>query len=168
LIIKSETLKCGGEQIENCQECGSSNLDECAQCKNNHFSLLENLLCIPCDDPIYGQIGCKGTCNPEGYSETGFALCDECKTGFYNIEGLCYRCSINSPYCAECTYEEEGSEEKVFKCTKCSSNEYRVNEKFSCEKCYIDNCLSCHYPDESSEPECDECFYGYYVNSEKK
>ena len=168
LIIKSETLKCGGEQIENCQECGSSNLDECAQCKNNHFSLLENLLCIPCDDPIYGQIGCKGTCNPEGYSETGFALCDECKTGFYNIEGLCYRCSINSKECAECTYEEEGSEEKVFKCTKCSSNEYRVNERFYCEKCYIDNCLSCHYPDESSEPECDECFYGYYVNSEKK
>ena len=168
-LIKTEPLKCGEEQIENCQECDTSNLNECAQCKTNYFPLLDNILCIACDDPIYGQIGCKGHCNPESYSQTGFALCNECKTGFYNIEGLCHKCSTNSEGCAECTYEkEEGSEENKFKCTKCLSNEYKLNEESYCEKCAMDRCDSCHYPDGSSEPVCDECWPGYYVNQENK
>ena len=170
LAIKSESLTCGEEQIEHCSKCGNTpNVDECYECEGGHFPLLENLLCIPCDDPIYGQIGCKGNCDSSSYSDSGFAYCEECKPGYYNVEGLCYKCSRGSDECVECTYEkEDNSDEKIFKCTKCSSNEYRINDQYYCEKCEINNCKTCHYPDGSTEPECDLCNYGYYINSEKK
>ena len=54
---KVDVLKCGDEIIDNCEECGKGDQsDSCAVCKANHFPLLENLLCISCDDPILGQI----------------------------------------------------------------------------------------------------------------
>ena len=121
-LPNAESLKCGEEQIDNCKECAigeESNI--CAKCEAEHFPLLENLLCIPCDDPIYGQIGCKGNCDSSSYSDSGFAYCEECKPGYYNVEGLCYKCSRGSDECVECTYEkEDNSDEKIFKCTKCS------------------------------------------------
>ncbi len=122
LAIKSESLTCGEEQIEHCSKCGNTpNVDECYECEGGHFPLLENLLCIPCDDPIYGQIGCKGNCDSSSYSDSGFAYCEECKPGYYNVEGLCNKCSRGSNECVECTYEkEDNSDEKIFKCTKCS------------------------------------------------
>ena len=63
LFLEVNTLTCGNNQIENCKECGKGNQsDTCATCEDNHFSLLENLFCFSCDDPIYGQPGCKGAC----------------------------------------------------------------------------------------------------------
>ena len=170
LIIKTEIMDCGDEQIKNCKKCGENeNSDKCEECVDNNFPLLENLLCFPCDDPIYGQIGCKGNCDASDYSDSGFVYCDECKEGFYNVEGLCFICSTNSPGCTECTYEKQAeTENKRFKCTKCSSNEYRINDEFYCQKCSISNCLSCHYVDEGLDSECDICMSGYYLNSNKQ
>ena len=170
-IIKSDHKQCGEEQIENCKNCdinGDSN--SCELCENSHFPLLENLLCLSCDDPIYGQIGCKGECDASDYSHSGFAYCSECKDGFYNLEGICHNCSIGSDFCSNCTYEPEvegGS--KIFKCTKClNDEEYILNEHHYCTSCnsLLRNCKKCHFINPSiSQPICDECYSGYYLDS---
>ena len=68
-LLKVNSLKWGENQIDNCIECGQgAESNTCAKCESKHFLLLENLFCIPCDDPINGQIGCKGECNSTKYS----------------------------------------------------------------------------------------------------
>ena len=107
-ILKQEVKKCGEEKIENCKVCGQGNeSNSCAVCEDEHFPLLENLLCLPCNDSLYGQIGCKGECDSSDYSNSGFAYCQECKEGFYNLEGICHSCNEGSPGCKECTYVKE-------------------------------------------------------------
>ena len=135
------------------------------------FSLLENLLFLSCDDPLYGQIECKGECNASDYSHSGFAYCSECKDGFYNLEGMCHNCSIGSDFCSNCTYEPEvEGGAKKFKCTKClNDEEYILNEDHYCTRCnsLLRNCKKCHFINSSSIPEaiCDECYSGYYLDS---
>lgn len=105
LLIRGKFLTCGEEQINNCKECGKdSQSNSCTTCQVEHFPLLENLLWIPCDDPIYGQAGCEGECDSSKYSQTGFISCQKCKEGYYNLEGLCYTCNTGSPGCKECTF----------------------------------------------------------------
>ena len=124
-------------------------------------------------DPILGQVGCQGECDSSDYSTSGFAYCKECKEGYYNLEGLCHECEEGSPGCKECTYAyEETDESKRFKCQKCvNEEEYILNENFHCEKCNerLPNCKKCHSKNEGGviQAQCDECFSGYYVNSDK-
>ena len=158
-LAKSVVKKCGEEQIDNCKECGKDeDANSCAICEPEHFPLLENLLCIPCDDSYLGQIGCKGECDSKDYSNSGFAYCQDCKEGYYNLEGLCYKCEIGSPGCVKCTNEkEEGTENKRFKCLKClNEEEYRINSDYRCEKCneFLYNCKKCHFLE--NQPQCDE------------
>ena len=174
LFAKGEILTCGEEQISNCKECGKdSESNSCATCEAEHFPLLENLLCFPCDDPIYGQAGCVGECDSSKYSQTGFVTCQNCKDGYYNLEGLCYTCAVGNPGCKNCSYEKENDTNITrFKCLKClNDEEYRINENFKCVKCNekISNCRKCHFVgDSDSNVVCDECMSGYYVNSNKK
>ena len=171
---RADVMKCGEEQINNCKECGKGEeSNSCAVCEVDHFLLLENLLCIPCTDPILGQVGCQGECDSSDYSTSGFAYCKECKEGYYNLEGLCHECEEGSPGCKECTYAyEETDENKRFKCQKCvNEEEYILNENFHCEKCNerLPNCKKCHYEkeDEVIQAKCDECYKEYYVDSDK-
>ena len=173
LLIRGKFLTCGEEQINNCKECGKdSQSNSCTTCQVEHFPLLENLLCIPCDDPIYGQAGCEGECDSSKYSQTGFISCQKCKEGYYNLEGLCYTCNTGSPGCKECTYEKEEGSITRFKCSKClNDEEYRIDEDFKCVKCNdrISNCKKCHYIGETGyNVECDECNNGYYLDSYKQ
>ena len=134
---------------------------------------LENLLCIPCTDPILGQVGCQGKCDSSDYSKSGFAYCKECKEGYYNLEGLCHEWEEGSPGCKECTYAyEENSKNKRFKCQKCiNEEEYILNENFHCEKCNerLPNCKKCHSKNEGGviQAQCDEFFSGYFIDSDK-
>ena len=171
---KADVKKCGSEIIDNCKECGKKEKsDSCALCEAEHFPLLENLFCIPCNDQIYGQIGCQGECDSSDYSNSGFAYCKECKEGYYNLEGLCFRCETGSPGCKKCTYiSEENSENKRFKCQKCVNEvEYIINEDFRCEKCNekIKYCQRCHFEKKGEDnlPQCDECIKGFYLNYNK-
>ena len=60
LLIKGDTRQCGEESINNCQVCGKyETYDSCGTCEVNHFPLMENLLCMACNDPIYGQLDVK-------------------------------------------------------------------------------------------------------------
>ena len=117
-ILKQEVKNCGEEKIENCKVCGQGNeSNSCAVCEDEHFPLLENLLCLPCNDSLYGQVGCKGECDSSDYTNSGFAYCQECKEGFYNLEGICHSCNEGSPGCKECTYVKEKNDTvKKFKC----------------------------------------------------
>ena len=172
-FIKASSIKCGDQQIDNCKECGQGEeSNTCTTCEVEYFPFFENKLCIRCDDSIYGQIGCKGECISEDYFNLGFVYCKECKEGYYNLEGICYRCDTGSPGCSECSYEKEGdNENKIFKCKKClNKEEYRLNENFRCVKCNenLENCKKCNFTeDEGFQAQCTECSEGYYLNSEK-
>ena len=148
-------------------------------CENNYFPFLSNVLCLPCDHYLYGNIGCGGKCDSSKYEETRNILCEEggCKEGFYNIEGICFPCSVGDDYCTKCTYEPEikinyngvitanDTNLKYYKCQACISNKYRINEYGRCDHCFILNCLNCHFNSfHDTYPICDECIYGYYVD----
>ena len=129
IIISNESLNCNGETIDHCQQCNTGeNSDTCAKCEDKYFLFFNNLLCLPCDDPIYGQIGCDGNCDSSNYAQTRFPLCKEgkCKEGFSYINGICFKCSISSPGCANCSYVvEEYQTIGEFICHSCLSNEYK-------------------------------------------
>jgi len=52
-------LKCFENTIKNCE----TNQNRCEKCEDKHFLFFNNLLCLPCDDKYYGQIGCDGNCD---------------------------------------------------------------------------------------------------------
>ena len=167
---KQEVLKCGEQFIENCLKCGAGeNKDSCVLCKPNHFLFFHNLFCLPCDDEIYGQVGCGGNCDGSRYNETGFVFCEEngFKEGYYNINGLCFSCSDGSPGCGKCTIEKQ-SDTEIYKCDKCLSKKYKLENDGICHHCYKSNCLSYHFTEDYEHAECDRCIYNYYLNSEKE
>ena len=167
LIKRIYTIQCGEEIIDHCIQCGTGeNNDTCIQCENNYFLFLFNYLCLPCDNLYFGDAGCDGNCHRNG----DIFSCDEngCKEGFYNINGVCFKCDHNSPNCVKCNYlPPEGftdSNERIFKCTECISNEYNITNN-ACHKCFIENCAKCLYKDNSINPVCIKCNYNFYVNS---
>ena len=156
-------LKCGEEEIEHCiQYSTEENSDSCAICEENYFLFFNNLLCLPCDHDIYGNIGCGGNCDSSKYKEIGNVLCNEndCKEGYYNIEGFCLQCSIGSDYCDKCTYlpSLENQNDKEYKCQKCINNEYQIFDDGRCHHCYIYQCNQCHFSLDRN-PICDKCDY---------
>ena len=172
IFVSPEYLECGDENIDNCIKCDEGkNSDTCSKCQPNHFLFFNNLLCLPCDDEIYGQVGCGGNCDGKRYNETGFAFCEEngCKEGYYNLNGICFSCLDVSPNCKKCSVEIGENETEIFKCEECISKEFKISEEFGiCERCNMEYCLKCHFTEDYSNTECDECIENYYLNSEKK
>ena len=169
LIKKIYTIHCGEEIIDHCIQCGTDeNNETCIQCENNYFLFLFNYLCLPCDNLYYGDVACDGNCHRNG----NIFSCDEngCKEGFYNINGVCFKCDQNSPNCVKCNYlPPEGysptdTNERIFKCTECISNEYAIINN-ACHKCNIGNCTKCIYIDNSTNSICIECKDNFYINS---
>ena len=93
-LVEVDALVCGNNQIENCKECGKGNKsDTCAICEDNYFPLLENIFCFSCDDPVYGQAGCKGACSYKiDNTNELYVNCKDCKEGYFNKEGVCFKC----------------------------------------------------------------------------
>lgn len=158
---------CNGKLIKNCKQCNSDK-NGCAVCNEHFFPFFDE--CYKCDDEIYGQIGCGGNCDGTNYKKNGVPLCEKggCKEGYYNLNGICFECDVGSPGCSNCTYEvQETGTEGNFICLGCKSNEYKLTEKGTCQKCKFENCDVCHY-NENDDVECDNCTYFYYKNSEGK
>ena len=173
LFIFSFGLKCGEEEIENCEICGTGdNLNSCTKCIDKHFLFFNNLYCLPCNHKIYGQIGCKGNCDSSYFKETRFVFCNQndCEDGYYNLNGICFKCSDGSPGCKTCSVEESiVNDEKNYNyvCTECINNEYKLNEEFkTCDPCKMEYCEKCHF-NENGNKECDKCEYGFYLRSDK-
>ena len=71
LLNQSQALKCDEETIDHCTKCGTGqNSDSCSTCDNKYFQFFNNLLCLPCNDPTYGQIGCEGNCDGTNYAKS--------------------------------------------------------------------------------------------------
>ena len=171
-LVEASTITCGNNQIENCKECGKDDKsNSCGTCEAGYFPLLNNLFCIECNDPVNGQIGCKGDCINNNSSSSVLALCQDCEEGYYNIDGLCLKCENKNPGCSSCTYEKnETTGWNKFKCLKCLNEEvYRINENSRCVQCNetISNCKKCHFKgNQGIEAQCDECEKDFSLNSE--
>ena len=172
LIISIQNLTCGDEDIDHCLECGTGDrVDSCAKCEDNYFLFLDDVLCLPCDHHIYGQAGCGGKCNKNNYEEERMVFCEEggCKQGYYYIGGICHQCSLGTDHCTDCTYLPPNgllpseTEERVFKCLGCESNQYRVESDGTCHHCYVHGCEICHF--EGGRAVCDKCESGFFLNS---
>ena len=175
LIIPTKSLKCGDYEIENCISCNSTNKNEtCGKCKDKHFLFFNDLLCLPCDHPYYGQFGCGGNCDGSKYIENRMPICEEggCKEGYYNLAGICWPCEIGSDACAKCIYEvqENNKTNDYFKCHQCKNNQFKLNEFGLCEHCLKDFefCEMCHFNEDFTDKICDKCIYGFYTDSKGK
>ena len=162
---KSNFLKCGEEEIENCVKCGTGDkANTCIECKEKHFLFFNNLYCIPCNDPLYGNIGCEGSCDATNYLNDRNIMCDKCKEGFYNLNGICFNCTYGSPGCKSCTVEINGNNEAEYICTECLNNEYMLDSDGRCYHCGPIYCKKCHYESDYNSV-CDECYDGFYLDN---
>ena len=158
--------------IINCEEVEIKDDQEtCVKCKDKHFLFFNNLYCLPCDDENYGQIGCGGNCDSSRFQQDKIVYCNpnECKENYYNLNGICFNCSIGSPGCKTCNVSEtliNGQKDYSYKCQECLSKEYKLNEFGTCQKCSMEHCKKCHY-NNSLINECEECDNGYYLSSNK-
>ena len=67
-ISLCEEIQCGENTIKNCLKCDSSeNSDTCSACEEKYFPFFNDILCLPCSDPLYGQVNCKGNCDNSNY-----------------------------------------------------------------------------------------------------
>ena len=176
VINETDVLKCGEEKIENCVECGEGEASNtCAKCKDNYFLFFHNLYCVACNNAIYGQVGCAGNCDGSRFSTDRFAYCnkDDCDEGYYNLQGICFRCADGSPGCKKCTIsavEDENGEEKnkTYICEECLNNEYRLDKQYGvcvhCRRTSPSYCSKCHY-DENINNICDQCHSGFYLSN---
>ena len=71
------------------------------------FITLANLFCLPCNDPIYGNVGCIGNCDGSNYLKDRNIMCNEndCAEGLYNLNGICFNCTDGLPNCKKCHSE---------------------------------------------------------------
>lgn len=160
-----QALTCDGKTIDHCIKCDTGeNSDSCSTCDSGYFQFFNNLLCMKCNDPIYGQIGCEGNCDGTNYLEARNVICekDGCKEGYYNIDGFCLTCSEVSPGCSKCSYEE--TVKGNFSCTKCLNDDYYLSNG-ECKDCSLPYCKKCYYNNTTEIVECDRCEEGYYKNS---
>ena len=174
--ISLAQIECSGNPIQHCTKCGSGNkTDSCSLCEDKYFPILGGKLCIPCNDPIFGSVGCEGKCSPnlnyiqefKSHIIPKFSFCEEkgCKEGTFNKNGTCRNCSDYNQGCSKCTFSYENNNEK-FACLECKTYDdytyFLLNNGF-CNECYMDNCDMCHYlNDDPLEKECEKCEYEYY------
>ena len=171
LVGNKYVLKCGEEEIENCVECGKGEASNtCAKCKDKYFPFFHGLYCVECDNSTFGQVGCGGNCDGSRFLTDRFAYCnkDDCKEGFYNLNGICYRCDDGSPYCKKCKIQENEDEEhqnEIYVCEECINNQYKLDEYSGrCVHCSKSYCSKCHY-DENNTSICDKCYDGFYLSN---
>ena len=162
LIFSAKDLQCGDEYIKNCSECDKNeNLNSCKICDDNYFPFLENSICIPCDDNLYGQPGCSGKCSGTDLdiSHKGKFKCDgECKEGYYKLDNICEPCSSKDSNCGKCIIDPDLGD---VICKECINNQYILIDG-RCLGCRLaSNCEQCHY--EGNETICDKCIAGYYL-----
>ena len=166
-------LKCSSNYIENCSDLDKNDYSIfCKKCKENYFLFFDGLYCLPCNNSYYGQVGCQGNCDSSRYKNDRFVYCNEnqCKEGFYYLNGLCFDCDKGSPGCKKCivieTQSDNGKKDYNYICQQCISNEYRLDNFGTCEKCKISHCLKCEFSNDNSSQKCIQCESNYYLSED--
>ena len=170
-VFSDGPVTCDGDTIEFCTNCNSEkegkDPDSCASCENKHFPFFFDLICLACNDPNFGQIGCIGNCDGSNFLETRQITCekDKCKEGYYYDDGQCIQCDQYNHGCIKCSYKKEENETDFnFICTECENTTKYFLKDGICEECNIPGCVSCHYL-ENGEQECNICDSYYFKNS---
>ena len=170
-FLLSNQLLCGSNNIEHCLVCNYED-EICAQCEDKYFpSYGGGLECLRCNDEKDGQTGCEGKCDASRIIETRIPLCEEngCKEGYYNVQGICYQCSIGSAKCIKCSYEAlSPNSGKVFKCLECEggkNGDYRPGSDGKCYTCFIYYCEKNEYIPGTDDCVCKKCIDGYYLSN---
>ena len=172
-FTKALNLQCGDENIDHCEECGTGEaVNTCAKCEDNYFLFLFNYMCLPCDHMTYGDSGCEGKCRID--DSIGF-VCDEfgCKDGYYSLNKIdCMNCNaLGHEFCSKCSNlppsgkSPSDTDERIFECQKCISNEYAVYSDGRCHHCYNPHCSRCHFQEGTTKSICDSCDYNYYLRN---
>ena len=169
ILISNSEVECDGNVINHCSKCKTGDdSDTCTICDDKYFLFFNDLLCIPCNDPTYGQIACEGNCDGSNFVDARLPFCEKggCAEGYYNLNGICTECSVGSPWCKKCTYEaQENETDGQFICLECESSEYGINSYGVCELCAIYGCEQCHY-ENNTKAICDKCYDEFFRNSE--
>ena len=163
-FLLTKQLECEHYEVGNCIKCDKEK-QNCKECVSGLFPSYGGLKCSYCNDTNDGgQIACVGSCSKD--SDTGMVLCENCKTGYYSINGICTLCSIGSPNCIRCSYKASpGSTQKIYTCLECINDEYAVSVIDGiCRQCPLpQHCSKCRYPPGSHESTCILCQSGYYL-----
>ena len=167
--ILTSQKPCGGNEIDHCIDCKTEQ-GICTKCENKYFISFAGLKCISCNHEKYGQLGCDGNCDGSKYKEIKNVLCDKCKEGYYNIDGICTPCSFGSENCVKCSYEASSEiNKKIYTCLECVgglNGEYRVAKDGICRKCPLPpNCIECRYKNGTNDVECIKCEDNFYLSN---
>ena len=134
----NQEISCG--DLKDCKKCDSSEKSNlCPSCEDEYFSFFNGLLCLPCNDSLYGQVNCEGKCDGVDYKKKRIPNCEEkgCKEGYYNINGNCTKCNEYFPKCAKCSFEiEETAKDSTYSCLECVKG-YKLDLNGECKACPI-------------------------------
>ncbi|KAL4482053.1 hypothetical protein ABPG73_000577 [Tetrahymena malaccensis] len=169
---------------QNCQQCMQgyqvNNSGQCIRvCPNKQYQISSTLCgncfdqtnCLTCTDN--GQANCT-QCGNNTYLQQGICVI-QCGKEFYisdNQNKVCESCQSTQIYCNQCSYNQNTQK---FTCDQCQTgfqlsnsnicvpicqDSYNLNPKTNtCEKCLIQNCLSCP----SSLNTCSRCAQNYFL-----
>ena len=169
LLLTNQKL-CGSNEIPHCIECDDDQ-EICTKCENKYFILFGGYQCTSCNDEIYGEPAFEGNCDGSRYSQIKTVLCDKCKEGYYNVEGLCFECSIGSEHCAKCSYEfSPESNKQIYTCLECVdglNGEYRISKiDGKCRPCNKPPCSECYFEKgKLNDYVCTKCQNNYYLSN---
>lgn len=130
--------------ISNCTVCVSGS--ECSECELTFF-LNAQKTCTLCNEAIPSCVVC----------ESG-SVCNVCEDNFFISEDVCLHCSQLTDGCLTCV--DNGTAE----CTSCNETTHEFNETTQlCDllpPCLDEKCKKC-----KNVAVCEQCEYGYQVNS---
>ena len=154
------SVQCDGETIDKCTACNiGENSDSCSACEDGTFLFFHNLVCLPCNNSLYGQVGCGGKCNGTNFTETREIACEEggCIDGYYrSYNGICYPCSTMFPNCTKCTFYYKNTFFE-YKCLEWEDG-----------NCFMDSCEICKFNSDEKKEVCEKCMEGFDINKKGK
>ena len=147
------------------------------QCGSDYFFNydLDVRGCYKCDDESGGgQIGCNPKKGCKYVAADNHLYCNSCKTGYFLYDWQCLTCSKKDSNCIDCDFNIT---EKKFKCNKCISNIFYVNNETGlCDKITYDEypevTAGCilpinNYTTYIKNKKCFDCKYGFFKTKEE-